>query len=885
MRAFLTRFSACDPDMRPGIRWWLPGAKLDDRELIRELEDMHRAGIGAVELSCQNQNGDGWGSPQWFSHFKVILREARKRNMKVDFMPGVHWVTTAIGLELYGSGSEKELVQCSDTKTLPRAPIRWSIPAPLPRPGGNGNHDFDRRVPVEQGIFLGAVIRNPATGDIVFQMEGTDGWISLTSTPALFLEWTPPSEGEWELLSFWELPTGILVRGNSAIDHFHPDGTGAVIAWWNRTLEQDPELKQLIRDYARYLFLDSLELGTKRLWSHGMLPEFRRRRGYDLLPELPRLFSDAPEDAALQRDYDQVLTELLRENYFSAFSRWCEANRLRLRAQSCYGIHSEMAQVSTAIHCPETERLGFTDSIDGYRNQAGTVHVQNKPVYSAELAPVLGAGYRQTWRQLLFHTYRCFVSGVNYAVWHGYAYRTDLEDSREQWPGYSPMTPLFGEELGSRIPSWQYCRAANDAITRQQTFLQYGTAKVDLAVYHHSYYENNLAPDYSMEDTLETHGYSLDYLSPSLMQPELEVKDGMLLPNGPGYRGILLLNQQTISLHGVRCLTRYAQKGLPILIVGAVPSRSPFARETGIDRAMQQLLAQENVHQLAGLQDAVNLLSRLNILPAAMPKAPTGLLCAHRANHCGDYYYLLAQEKQAGNQKTTLPRNAIHTELTLKGTGSVYRLDPWTGKAFILPTLHAEPGSVTVMLHLNGNDAALLMVTEEPVEAEPLPVFRRQQQLSHWDLTLTTWQPASESHLETEKAACTFHHTPLLSWETLMGQPCSGTGVYTTDFFAEQSAPYALELGQVSDCYQVFLNGQIVPGGNVVTPQLLLSNVRQGHNHLEIRVGSNLYGVMQKHNRTCEALFGNHLPPMPGVQAAELNTDAGLLGPVVLHTT
>ncbi len=158
MRAFLTRFSACDPDMRPGIRWWLPGAKLDDRELIRELEDMHRAGIGAVELSCQNQNGDGWGSPQWFSHFKVILREAGKRNMKVDFMPGVHWVTTAIGLELYGSGSEKELVQCSDTKTLPRVPIRWSIPAPLPSPGGNGNHDFDRRVPVEQGIFLGAVI-------------------------------------------------------------------------------------------------------------------------------------------------------------------------------------------------------------------------------------------------------------------------------------------------------------------------------------------------------------------------------------------------------------------------------------------------------------------------------------------------------------------------------------------------------------------------------------------------------------------------------------------------------------------------------------------------------------------------------------------------------
>ena len=454
MKDFLTRFSVCDSDMRPGIRWWLPGANLDDLELIRELEDMHQAGIGAVELSCQNQNGDGWGSAQWFSHFKIILREAGKRNMKVDFMPGVHWVTTAIDLALYDTGSEKELVSCSDTKTLPREPIRWSIPVPPPRSGGNGNHDFDHRAPVEQGVFLGAVIRNPENGEIAFQMEGSEDWVLLAEGFNLSLEWTPPSEGEWELLSFWELPTGILVRGNPAIDHFHPDGTGAVIAWWNRKLEQDPELKQLIGKHARYLFLDSLELGTKRLWSHGMLQEFRRRRGYDLLPEL-------------------------------------------------------------------------------------------------------------------------------------------------------------------------------------------------------------------------------------------EVKDGMLLPKGPGYRGILLLNQQTISLHGVRCLTRYAQKGLPILIVGSVPSRSPFDRETGIDQAIHQLLSLKNVHRIAGLQDAADLLSRLNILPAAMPKAPTGLLCAHRTNRCGDYYYLLAQEKQAGNQKTTLSGSAIHTELTLKGTGSVYRLNPWTGKALILPTLRA----------------------------------------------------------------------------------------------------------------------------------------------------------------------------------------------------
>ncbi len=882
MKAFLTRFSVCEPDQRPGIRWWLPGANLDDQELIRELEDMHLAGIGAVELSCQAQNGDGWGSPQWFSHFKTILREAGKRNMKVDFMPGVHWVTTAIGLDLYSSGSEKELVQCSDTKQLRQEAFSWPIPVPAPRPSGSGNHDFDSRAAVERGIFLGAVIRNPETGDVAFQQEGRDTWLSLLDPPRLELKWTPPKEGAWELLSFWELPTGILIRSVPAIDHFHPDGTGAVIAWWNRQLQQDPELQQLMLENARYLFLDSLELGTKRLWTHGMLQTFRQRRGYDLLSKLPRLFSDAPENAALQRDYDQVLTELLQKNYFAAFARWCETNRLRLRAQSCYGIHAEMAQVSAAIHCPETERLGFTDSIDGYRNQAGTVHVQNKPVYSAELAPVLGAGYRQTWRQLLFHTYRCFASGVNYAVWHGYAYKTDRENPQEQWPGYSPMTPLFGEEMGSRIPSWQYCRGVNDAITRQQTFLQQGTARVDLAVYHHSYYENNLAPDYSMEDDLETHGYSLDYLSPSLMAPEMPVADGRLLPDGPGYRCILLYHQQTITHHGINCLSRYAQKGLPVILVGTMPSSGAFDQEAEPKQSIEQFLAQENVYQTVDLSEALALLLRLNILPAARPKTPTGLLCAHRTDAHGDYYYLLAQRKQAGNQKTTQPFASIHTEITLEGHGSVYQLDPWTGRVFSLPTIHTAYGQVTVPLHLHGNDAALLVVTEDPVQADPLPIFRYQQQLSHWDLALTTWEPSPISHLATEEKTCIFHHTPLLSWETLMGQPCSGIGIYTADFISDRAALCRLDLGQISDCYQVLLNGLPVPGGNVITPQLLF-NAQQGRNHLEIRVGSNLYGVMKKHCRTCEDLFGGHLPPMPGVQAAELETDAGLLGPVVLH--
>ncbi len=58
------------------------------------------------------------------------------------------------------------------------------------------------------------------------------------------------------------------------------------------------------------VFSDSLEVEDSD-WTDNLPEEFRKRRGYDLVPHLLALTSDiGPETAAIRHDWGRTLTEL-----------------------------------------------------------------------------------------------------------------------------------------------------------------------------------------------------------------------------------------------------------------------------------------------------------------------------------------------------------------------------------------------------------------------------------------------------------------------------------------------------------------------------------------------------------------------------------------------
>ena len=587
---------------------------------------MKRAGIGGVELSFLGQNGEGWGSEQWFTNLSKILYHANRLGIEADIMPGVHWVTSAKDVSFTGDASEKELQIISRQMRL-AGNTAIEIPVPNCQDAGPGNHDFDSRGSIHDAQLVGVTAWSAENGPRAEILSGPKSeWIDLRDETrrSSVIPWTPPHPGLWTITSFWNMPTGILIRGVPAIDHFSPCGSRAVTDYWDTQMACRTELCELLRNTGRYLFLDSLELGTSFYWTNQMAEEFEKRRGYALLPWLHCIYNSNIQKGVCQkvrRDFSQTLTELLGENYFAAFDRWCRTYGLELRAQSCYGIWAEMAQVSMYISCPETERLGFTDSIDGYRGQAGTVHIQKKAIYSAEVAPVLGAAWRQTWAQMLFHIYRCFAAGVNQVVLHGYAYQTDSEDIEEQWPGYSPMAPLFSEELGARIPSWRFVSPVLTSIARQQWFLQQGSPVVDLAVYRHSDREECMCPDYLTDDTLDRCGYAYDFISPSQLKPDkVAVMNGRLFPQGPSYKALLLVEQKHLPVDVSQTFLSCAAAGLPVIFIGGIPEESsyllPEDGDATVCRNIDSMFAYENVTRVKDLPQVAVWLRAHGLVPA-----------------------------------------------------------------------------------------------------------------------------------------------------------------------------------------------------------------------------------------------------------------------------
>lgn len=66
------------------------------------------------------------------------------------------------------------------------------------------------------------------------------------------------------------------------------------------------------------------ESDPKVQWTEELPEEFRKRKGYDLLPFLPALFADAgPETAKVRYDFYDVQSDLMAENFFGQIRRWC----------------------------------------------------------------------------------------------------------------------------------------------------------------------------------------------------------------------------------------------------------------------------------------------------------------------------------------------------------------------------------------------------------------------------------------------------------------------------------------------------------------------------------------------------------------------------------
>lgn len=360
------------------------------------------------------------------------------------------------------------------------------------------------------------------------------------------------------------------------------------------------------------------------------------------------------------------------------------------------------------VGAPELESLGFGESIDTYRQFTGPAHLSSRNIISTEIGAQRGGAYAQTIPRLIGLFQDSFAAGVNTLSIHGLAYGGTYPGTT--WPGYTPFQYEFCEMWGPRQPAWRHLNDTLLFAARTTEVLKTGVPKIDLAFYSWKH-PWSARPIYQGADLTAT-GFTHEYLGPdNLASNSSTVQDGILAPNGPGYKALVLLGQTKITPAASSALVEFAEAGLPIFIVGPAPAITiGSVGQAKVTENMARITSGTfpSVHVLPSNSLTPSTFLDLEILPRVTADPLEGATNASN---------LFTQFRSAPSQNLELvyllnrgPETLFLLSFTLSSpeTAVPYILNPWTGTSTPLLTYLRTSTGISTRLSLSKSQSIIL---------------------------------------------------------------------------------------------------------------------------------------------------------------------------------
>ena len=912
---------------RPWVRLNLP-ASADPEEIKAEVQDLHDKGIAGVEV--------GQGAFPNEEQLVALLTKANELGIKVSLSHGP--TQNPAGYSIDDDNARKTLAFGNAAVNAGAAfegPVPTVHPPARPQfgpPPPAGSEQHHRATLVALLAYRCTATPCQATGaaeldaasviDLMATVSGRNTEGVLGGTKADNVSWTAPASpagAQWQLISFWS--RGVFAQP----DPFSDEGLKELIHSLETGLS--PRVRELMRANGGDIFYDShsVDRGSPdELWTNKMAEEFRSRRHYDLVPHLaglfPESFSFSDGSAARVRDdLYEVRGDLWIEKQVTPLKAWLRQFNYKLRIQpegemSAKTAINEQVQAAASLDRPEHESLFTNDEVDNYLPIASANHMTGNSWYSTECCAALNMNYAQTLQDVTIRMHKSFAGGITKLVYHVYPYR---DSPNSKWPGYHVFPPAgFSNAWGRRDPDWEDVRIYNDYFARNGQVLTQGDAKTDVAVYMQNYIyplPQMVKGGFRMwRDTgLQEAGYTRDYLDPTLLNlPNAVVTGKRLAVKGPAYKAFVIDSEQepatdpvktSMPVEVARKVLGFARAGLPVIVVGAPPDRTPgLGSDAELQKIIGELLAERNIYRVAHEADVPGKLQALGIHPAAEPGTPSPLLSVHRRDAATrtDYYFLYNQGEvspkgEPANLFEPATGTPLDTEVSLEGRGRPYRLDAWSGRITPIAEYSASAGRVKVRVRLSRDNAELIALSDEPHRfGAAAPAANRKAAgadaggaidltNAQWSLSAEDWQPAhpyadtvGAAAAETRKIPVTVQLDGLKPWPEIPAlEHASGIGTYVTSF--DMPAGWSsgevatLSLGEVFDSFTLTVNGKAVPIDQLSAEAEVGQYLKPGKNTIAVRVATTLNNRLAKLD--------------DGVAKRGLVQPYGLVGPVVLR--
>ena len=697
-----------DLDVRPGFQyppqgygevaffWWL-GDPLIRERLTWQLDQLSGKGIMGLQINYAHtdRGGVSYGlsmpsepplfSPAWWDLVRWFAGEAKKRGMSISLSD------YTLGL---GQG--------------------WAMDAAV----------------AEQPDLIGWELRhewkNISGGqDCVWDLP--EGWVSLMAyrwagdkaepgsgadlrgrAVAGRLRWRPP-EGDWRVVAVFARPV------RPSLDPTNPASGPAYIKHFFEPFE-----KHLPGECGRalnFFFSDEMDFRLQGpIWNARLAAEFRKRKGYDLLPELPALFMDVgPQTPKVRMDYSDVRVALSEEAFFRPVFEWHQRRGMiygcdhggRGKDVTEFGDYFRTQRWNQGPGCDQPK---LDKDLIKAKVASSIAHLYLRPRVWIE--GYHSSGWGTTSAGLVDATFANFLMGHNLLSLHGLYYST-----HGGWWEWAPPCNHW------RMPYWQQMSPFMDAAERLSYLFSQGYHVCDVAVMYpvapvEAGMHGRQAVDTAFDTGRSLYGATIDF---DFIDFESVVRaksrDGRLKVSGEAYRVLVLPAMRAVRHAAMEKVAEFVGQGGIVVAVGALPEASD--RTGRGDPELEKLVKKVfglGAREAAELKKPYIFRSEGAGLAAVIQRSDE-VVSFIRQNVAPDldiggagkqgFYFL---HRRAGPREIYAlygaPKN---TECRFRATGRVEIWDPWTGKIRSMSMLEQTAAETRLRLPLESEELQLIV--------------------------------------------------------------------------------------------------------------------------------------------------------------------------------
>ncbi|MCS7186105.1 MAG: glycosyl hydrolase [Armatimonadota bacterium] len=670
-----------------GAPFWSWNDKLEPEELRRQIREFHRQGLGGFFMHARIGLDTPYMSWEWMRAVEACVDEAKKLGMLAWLYDEDKWPSGFVGGLVSGRGGDynQQLLRVREI------PIDWNM------------REF---IPHERSLSVYLVTRKGRK------------WLMAEKVTGKALNM---SEHRGKVI------VEFFVDRVGYIDVMNPKAVEAFIR-----LTHDAYRERFGDEFGKTIpgiFTDEPQCNRGVYgWTPELPNEFKRRRGYELLPYLPGLFyevcfADGRDWQTIRHDYLQTMTELFVENFTKRIYEWCETYGLELTGHLMAedSLWSQIAYVGAAMphyefmQLPGIDQLGRSLLTPLTMKQCSSVARQFGRRVLSEMFGT--SGWNASMEDQKWMAEWQFVLGVDYVCQHLCLY--SLRGARKR-----DFPPSFLDHQ----PYWRYWHLVNNFFARTTFMLCQGQPVTDILVLHpissawcvyhpedRSECERLNHQLLTVVRTLIGHYYDFDFGDEFILQRHAKVEDGKLKVGLCSYKVVIVPPSISWFDSTFRLLQEFAKSGGKIVAVEPLPEKIEGGFDDEITRFLKRNAKVVSNDPKKILKVVGELVERRISISRNGREAET-IACQER--DLGDgrrLFYIVNTER---NQEEL----AAKVEISVKGQVQVW--DAETGEVKLLP-VQEKGEKLAFELPFASAQSYLLVVDErqKPLLGDPSQVF------------------------------------------------------------------------------------------------------------------------------------------------------------------